>query len=253
MIQKLEFIHFDSINSIDTNGDSFDSTFNVIQKYKNRNKIYLKNAEIPIGFSNIRAQNNSNVFSFILNGITYNITIASGVYSTISSLLTVLNAAILSAITALGFTFVLSALTTNKIIITSTGGFSTYSIITNTLSSILNITSAINQVAGTYTSPYIYNLGYDTYIQICFYNIPSIFSSQGNVPSALKIPLNTNAYNILFYNTDRNDYDQSLTISDTNFILSQMRIIMYDRYGFPLNNGSLDYSFTIAIEYYLDV
>ena len=32
-----------------------------------------------------------------------------------------------------------------------------------------------------------------------------------------------------------------------------MRIIMYDRYGFPLNNGSLDYSFTIAIEYYLDV
>ena len=168
-------------------------------------------------------------------------------------MLTVLNAAILSAITALGFTFVLSASTTNKIIITSTGGFSTYSIITNTLSSILNITSAINQVAGTYTSPFIYNLGYDTYIQMCFYNIPSIFSSQGNVPSALKIPLNTNAYNILFYNTDRNDYDQSLTISDTNFILSQMRIIMNDRYGFPLNNGSLDYSFTIAIEYYLDV
>ena len=59
MIQKLEFIHFDSINSTDTNGDSFDSTFNVIQKYKNINKIYLKNAEIPIGFSNIRTQNNS--------------------------------------------------------------------------------------------------------------------------------------------------------------------------------------------------
>ena len=121
MIQKLEFIHFDSINSTDTNGDSFDSTFNVIQKYKNINKIYLKNVEIPIGFSNIRAQNNSNIFRFILNGITYNITITSGVYSTISSLLTALNAAILSAITALGFTFVLSASTTNKIIITSTG------------------------------------------------------------------------------------------------------------------------------------
>ena len=100
MIQKIEFIHFDSINSTDTNRDSFDSTFNVIQKYKNINKIYLKNCEIPIGFSNIRAQNNSNIFSFILNGITYNITIASGVYSTISSLLTVLNAPILSAITA---------------------------------------------------------------------------------------------------------------------------------------------------------
>ena len=83
MIQKIDFIHLDSINSTDTNGDSFDSTFTVIQKYKNINKIYLKNAEIPIGFSNIRTQNNSNVFSFILNGITYNITITSGVYSTI--------------------------------------------------------------------------------------------------------------------------------------------------------------------------
>ncbi len=45
---------------------------------------------------------------------------------------------------------------------------------------------------------------------MCFFNIPSIFSSQGNVPSALKIPLNTNAFNILFYSTDRNEYDQSL-------------------------------------------
>ena len=29
-----------------------------------------------------------------------------------------------------------------------------------------------------------------------------------------------------------------------------MRIIMYDRYGYILNNGNLDYSFTLAIEYY---
>ena len=84
---------------------------------------------------------------------------------------------------------------------------------------------------------------------MCFYNIPSIISSQGNVPSALKIPLSTSAYNILFYSNDRNEYDQSLTISDTNFILSQMRIIMNDRYGFIIKNGNLDYSFTLAIEY----
>jgi hypothetical protein len=79
--------------------------------------------------------------------------------------------------------------------------------------------------------------------------VPSIFSSQGNVPSALKIPLNTNAYNILFYATDRGDYDQALTVSDNNFILSQLRIIMYDRFGYVLNNGNLEYSFTLAIEY----
>ena len=108
-MQKLDYLNFDSINSIDTNADSFDSTFTILQKYKNIHKIYLKNCEIPIGFSNIRAQNNSNILSFILNGVTYNITIASGVYSSISSLLTALNAAILTAITSTGFTFVLSA------------------------------------------------------------------------------------------------------------------------------------------------
>ena len=249
-MKKIDYIHFDSINSIDTNNDSFDTTFTILQKYTKIKKIYLKNAEIPIGFPNIRSSNNSNILSFILNGVTYNCSISYGVYSSISSLLTALNASILSAITATGFTFVLSNSINDKIIITSTGAFSSYSIITNTLSNILNINSAINQIAGTYTSPYIYNLGYDTYIQMSFYNVPSIFSSQGNVPSALKIPLNTNAYNILFYSTDRSDYyDQALTISDSNFILSQMRIIMYDRYGYALNNGSLDYSFTIAIEY----
>ena len=98
-----------------------------MQKYKNINKIYLKNAEIPIGFSNIRSSNNSNLLRFILNGVTYNCSITQQNYSTISSLLTALNASILTAITATGFTFILSVSTGNQIIITSTGGFSSYS------------------------------------------------------------------------------------------------------------------------------
>ena len=248
-MKKTEYLNFDSINSVDTTNDSFDSTFTFAHKYTNIRKIYLKNAEIPIGFSNIRSSNNSNVLRFILNGVTYNCSITSQVYSSISSIITALNASIVTAITSTGFTFVLSVTTGNNIVITSTGGFSSYSIIQNTLSNILNINSAKNQVAGTYTSPFIYNLGYDTYIQMAFFNIPSIFSSQGNIPSALKIPLNTNAFNILFYSNDRTEYDQALTISDANFILSQMRIVMYDRYGFPLTNGNLEYSFTLAIEY----
>lgn len=247
---KIDYLNFDSINAIDAINDSFDSTFTLNQKYTKIRKIYLKNAEIPIGFSNIRSSNNSNVLRFILNGVTYSCSVTQQVYSSINTLLSALNTSISAAINSTGFTFALTALSSNNVIITSTGGFSSYSIIPNTLSNILNINSAINQGAGVYTSPFIYNLGYDTYIQMAFFNVPSIFSSQGNIPSALKIPLNTNAYNILFYSNDRTDYDQSLTISDSNFILSQMRIIMYDRYGFPLNNGNLEYSFTIAIEYY---
>ena len=187
---KIEYLNFDSINSTDTINDAFDTNFVLMQKYTNIKKIYLKSAEIPIGFVNIRSSNNSNVLSFVLNSVSYNATITQQNYSSISFLLTALNASILTAITSSGFTFVLS-----------------------------------------------------------IYNIPSIFSTLGNVPSALKIPLNTNTYNILFYTTDRAEYDQALTVSDTNFILSNMRIIMYARFGFPINNGILEYSFTLAIEY----
>ena len=246
---KIEYLNFDSINSTDTLNDAFDTNFVLMQKYTNIKKIYLKTAEIPIGFVNIRSSNNSNVLRFVLNGVSYNATITQQNYSSISSLLTALNASILTAITSSGFTFVLSVSSSNNLIITSTGAFSSYSIRQNTLSNILGLSNAINQTAGTYTSPFIYNLAYDTYIQMSFYNVPSIFSTLGNVPSALKIPLNTNTYNILFYTTDRGEYDQALTVSDTNFILSNMRIIMYDRFGFPINNGNLEYSFTLAIEY----
>ena len=247
--RKIDYLNFDTINSTDTLNDAFDTNFTITTKYTNIKKIYLKNAEIPIGFVNIRSSNGSNVLNFVLNGITYNASVTQSNYTTISALITALNASIVTAISGSGFTLVLSVSSSNNLIITSTGAFSSYSINQNTLSNILGLSSAINQTAGTYTSPFIYNLGYDTYLQMSFYNVPSIFSTFGNVPSALKIPLNTNAYNILFFSTDRGHYDQGLTVSDSSFILTTMRIIMYDRFGFPLNNGNLEYSFTIAIEY----
>ena len=249
LTRKIDYLNFDSLYSVDALNDCFDSTFILMHKYTNIKKIYLKNAEIPIGFPNIRSSNFSNVLSFILNGITYNPSITQQNYSTISSLISALNASILTAISGSGFTLILSVSLGNNIIITTTGAFTSYSINQNTLSNILGLSSALNQIAGTYTSPYIFNLGYDTYIQMSFNNIPSIFSTLGNVPSAVKIPMNTNAYNILFYSTDRGYYDQGLTVSDSSFILNSMRIIMYDRFGYPLNNGNLEYSFTLGVEY----
>ena len=49
-MQKLDYIHLDSFNSVDTNGDSFDTTFNLNQKYKNINKIYLKIVKYQLDF-----------------------------------------------------------------------------------------------------------------------------------------------------------------------------------------------------------
>ncbi len=69
---KIEYLNFDSINSTDTSSDTFDTTFTLAQKYTNIKKIYLKNAEIPIGFPNVRSSNNSNVLRFVLNSVSYN-------------------------------------------------------------------------------------------------------------------------------------------------------------------------------------
>ena len=142
--RKIEYLNFDSINSTDTLNDAFDTNFVLMQKYTNIKKIYLKSAEIPIGFVNIRSSNNSNVLSFVLSSVSYNATITQQNYSSISSLLTALNASILTAITSSGFTFVLSVSSSNNLIITSTGAFSNYSIRQNTLSNILGVSGAIN-------------------------------------------------------------------------------------------------------------
>ena len=103
----------------------------------------MKNYEIPIGFPNIRSSNFSNILRFVLNGVSYNAIITQQNYSSISTLLTALNASIVTALTSTGFSVVLSVNTSNNIIITSTGAFSSYSIIQSTLSNILNINSAI--------------------------------------------------------------------------------------------------------------
>ena len=72
LTRKIDYLNFDSLYSVDALNDCFDSTFILMHKYTNIKKIYLKNAEIPIGFPNIRSSNFSNVLSFVLNGITYN-------------------------------------------------------------------------------------------------------------------------------------------------------------------------------------
>ena len=110
---KIKYLNFDTLTSTKTNNDVFDTVFILNQKYTNIKKIYLKNAEIPIGFPNFRSSNNSNVLRFVLNGVSYNATITQQNYSSISSLLTALNASIVTALTSTGFSLVLSSNTSN--------------------------------------------------------------------------------------------------------------------------------------------
>ena len=71
---ELEFLHFDSINSI-YNTDCYDTTFYLNNSLRSVNKIYLKSVEMGIGFNNIRFNNGSSVLTLIINDISYTKTI----------------------------------------------------------------------------------------------------------------------------------------------------------------------------------
>lgn len=252
---KIEYINFDSYYATKYNNEVFNSQFNILTKYRNIHKIYLKNLELPIGFTNIRSSNNSNVLSFVINGTTYTATITPGYYNSLTSLLTALNTAI-SSLVSPTYTFVLSVNSTNNIVITITlvsnpATLVNYSINTTTLSIILGINTLVNtnNQATNFTNT-IYNLNYDNYISLAFGNIPSVFTgSNNNILSSIKIPLNAIPYSVYYYISERQIFDQSLEIIDRNFILDNLRLTVFDRFGYQLFNGNCDFSFTLAVEY----
>jgi HSP90 family molecular chaperone len=60
----ISFLHFDSAQRNNKNEDPFKSSFKLANSIRNVKKIYLKSAEIPCGFFNIRTPQ---IFSFILS------------------------------------------------------------------------------------------------------------------------------------------------------------------------------------------
>ena len=164
--------------------------------------------------------------------------------------MTDLNTEIASTLTASGFTLVLSTGIKNNLIVTMTGALTNITIKNTTLSIILGLNGATTSSL-TYTSLNSFNINYDLYVLMSFDNIPSVFSSSGNIRSALKIPLGTNYANINYYFSHRSDKDMSLIVYDENFIFQNLQIKFYDRFGYLLSNNNVDYSFTISLVYTL--
>lgn len=248
-MEREEFLHFDSLNAIKST-DVFNATFNLQKTYTKIKNIHIKNVELPICFPNIRSGNLSNNLQFSINSVNYSTTITERNYTTISALLTDLNTAIATTLTSSGFTLVLSTGIKNNLIVTMTGALTNLTIRNTTLSIILGLNGATTSSL-SYTSPNSFNINYDLYVLMSFDNIPSVFSSSGNIRSALKIPLGTNYANINNYFSHRSDNDMSLIVYDANFIFQNLQIKFYDRFGYVLSNNNVDYSFTISLVYEL--
>jgi hypothetical protein len=54
--------------------------------------------------------------------------------------------------------------------------------------------------------------------------------------------------NILFLG-ESNTFIQTISITDPYFVLNSLNIIILDRFGFPINGGNANFSFTLGINY----
>ena len=252
-------IHLDSIDGIQ-NYDPilkcyhcYNTNININKPIRSIKEISLKSLEMPIFFNNIRSPNQSNLFSFnfdfdIYSNISISFTIPEYNYNSITALLLVLNNSISSALVSYtGILFVLTL--TNKYYITITHNCTSLTLFSNILTNyILGFNS------GTYTDSIItttnfYCLNVDNYINLYITNLNS--GSDTNANGRLltfKIPLNTITGNILYIG-ESNTFTQTISITDPYYVLNSLNIMILDRFGFPINGGNANYSFTLGITY----
>jgi hypothetical protein len=263
-IEHLQFLHFDTYNQwfstiqaliSNTNSTPFNCTLNLPYQLTKVKKIYLKSVELPVGFYNIRAENGSNTLTITIGGtVTATITITPAQY-TITTLIAAINTA-LAATTAFSTTNpnylpVFSVSNQNVVITVPNTAFVNISLNNTVLTNIvLGFTANYPSILQPYnyvTSPANYNLAYDTYISIYFPNVNALSVAATGKNMTFKVPFSgTNS--TIFYNVENLSFAQYIELTESNFTLSSIKLIVYDRFGYQINNNNLDWSFTLAFD-----
>jgi len=253
-----QILHLDSLDGI-LNYDPilrtkhcYNTNILVNKPIPNIKEISLKSIEMPLFFNNIRTANNSNVFSFsfsfgVYNNIPISCSIPESNHITITSLINALNSSIVSALNL--YINVSCILYYSDYYISIQHNFTSLTLNKNILT---NYILGFN--TGTYTtSPIIttnfYCLNVDNYINLYITNLNS--GSDTNANGRLltfKIPLNAVNGQILYLG-ESNTFIQTISITDPYFVLSSLNIMILDRFGFPINGGNANYSFTLGITY----
>jgi hypothetical protein len=218
-----------SVNKI--GGNPFQCSIILGNRHRRIRSISLKNAQVPIGFYNIRAPYNT----MNVNSISY--TVTPGNYSS-TSFLAAINTAIGNSVGV----FAISQ-AQNLMTFTSASGTATLTVPPLSLLAFLGFT---NGQVGTFisaTNAYIIN--FDTYINIWIENLGQ--SSLEPSQITFKLPVNVNSGGILQW-TELSQFTQTVVVTDRGVRLDRLNITVLDRYGNILNNNGLDWSFTLEIE-----
>jgi hypothetical protein len=219
-----------------TNFNPFQATVLFGNRHRAFRSITLRNAQIPIGYYNIRAPYNTITFG----STTY--TVSPGNYSSTSFL-----AALNSATSAIGSWSYIAA--TNQIQFTSTSGTVTLVIPTGlnypTLANLLGFVPTQTLTGTTLTSQNSYILNFDTYISIWIENLGQ--SSLEPAQITFKIPINVPSGSIMQW-ADNSQNVQTVLVTDRNARVDRLNITVLDRFGNVLNNNGIDWSFTIEVD-----
>jgi hypothetical protein len=183
---------------------------------------------MPIGFYNIRSPYNT----FTVSSVTY--TITPGNYN-LTTLLNTMNGLTTPAVG----TFSVSSLT-NIIQYVSASGSVT---ISGTLLTLLGFTST-GQTGVTIVATNSYIINFDTYVYLYFPDFGT--SSKENTLGTFKLPLNVTSGGILQWNENSNNQQFIITTDQSKFI-DRIIVRVIDRYGNPLNNNGIDWSFTLEV------
>ena len=253
-----QLIHLDSIDG-ETNYDTilktthcYNTNIKINKPISNIKEISLKSLEMPLFFNNIRTANNSNVFTFKIyintNIISITCTIPEDNYTSINSLLTALNSSISLELEIYDGVSVVFTLT-NNYYITITHNCSSLTLDKNILTNNILGFKSDTYNTQTITTTNFYCLNVDNYINLYITNLNS--GSDTNANGRLltfKIVLNAVNGQILYLG-ESNTFIQTISITDPNFVLSSLNIMILDRFGFPINGGNANYSFTLGISY----
>ena len=213
------------------NGNPFQCTAILGNRHRAIRSAALKDAQIPIGFYNIRAPYNT----ITLNGITY--TVPPGNY-TITNLINTLNGVVTNTIGVFNASSV-----TNQISFVSNNGPTTITVASLTLGAFLGFVNGQSGTSFTGVNSYIIN--FDTYISIWIGEIGTASLDPQQI--TYKVPLTSGSGSIVQY-SEGSTWPQKVIYTDRSNRLDRLTIVVLDRFGKIINNNGLDWSFTLEIE-----
>ena len=218
-----------SISKLD--GNPFQLTAILGNRHRAVRSVALKDAQIPVGFYNVRAPYNS----FILNTTTY--TLVPGNYNA-TSFINGLNALVTAGVGEFNIGPV-----TNKIQFVSASGSVTFGVQPLSLAALMGFTNG--QVGTNVTATNTYIINFDVYISIWIGEVGT--ASLDPMQITYKVPVTGGSGSILNY-TESSNWAQKVLFTDRSNRLDRLTVTVLDRFGNIMNNNGLDWAFTLEIE-----